>query len=367
MAGLDPHAKPPETMRFQYKRYQKMSVSAIHVDTDVFDAQRSHLAGCEPSSFQLPPHLNLILSRFLFASNHDSDAHPEQPRPTAYELPDLPGICFFHHNIIILYPCSNILSWKVGLIIIPNLLSPAVQLSLLDRLLHRHLSNQSHKTNLHLHYNLTYPPDNAQQRPPSFFDPSALDLVQIPKDPSIHKTLSTTTCLNKKFRWLTLGGQYDWTEKVYPSTPPPVFPDDVASLVQGLFPTMKAQAAIVNLYSPGDTLSLHRDVSEMCDRDLVSLSLGCDGLFIAALEGAVEGDTCSSLVMRLRSGDAVLMSGPARYAWHGVPQILAGTCPAWMEDWPAGQADMGGEDRYAHWKGWMQKKRINLNVRQMWD
>lgn len=249
---------------------------------------------------------------------------------------------------------------------------PEAQLLLLNKLLHRDLSNPTHKTNLHLHYDIKYPPSSEEEEgpPSSFFTHEALDLVQTPKDAAIHKPLSTSTCLNKKFRWVTLGGQYDWTEKVYPSTPPPPFPEDVASLVEGLFPSMKAQAAIVNLYSPGDTLSLHRDVSEECSRPLVSISLGCDGIFIAGLDAA-EGhtDAPQGITMRLRSGDAVVMSGPSRYAWHGVPQILANSCPKWMSDWPCGSDEQSVADgaKYEHWKGWMARKRINLNVRQMWD
>lgn len=261
-----------------------------------------------------------------------------------------------------------VLSRKVGLIIIPSLLPPKVQLSLLDKLLHRDLSHPSHKTNLHLHYNVVYPQATSEGRDSSFFSTDALHLIQEPKEQAVHRPLPMTSCLTRKIRWVTLGGQYDWTEKVYPSTPPPAFPRDVAGLVQGLFPAMKAQAAIVNLYTPGDTLSLHRDVSEECDRPLVSISLGCDGLFIAGLESPESSKPASSLVMRLRSGDAVVMSGPARYAWHGVPQILTGTCPEWMQDWPA-KARGGDEssETFEHWRGWMAKKRINLNVRQMWD
>lgn len=260
----------------------------------------------------------------------------------------------------------------VGLFIIPSLLPANVQLPLLDKLLHRDLSHLTHKTNLHTHYDIAYPPPSEDGQPSSFFSPAALNTVQAPKDAAVHKPLSMTSCLNRKLRWVTLGGQYDWTQKLYPSTPPPAFPEDVASLVEGLFPTMKAQAAIVNLYTPGDTLSLHRDVSEHCDRPLVSISLGCDGLFIAGLDACEGGedDTAPSLVMRLHSGDAVVMSGSARYAWHGVPQILSGTCPTWMQDWPAqsGGADQQESDEtYEHWRGWMAKKRINLNVRQMWD
>jgi alkylated DNA repair protein alkB family protein 1 len=70
------------------------------------------------------------------------------------------------------------------------------------------------------------------------------------------------------------------------------------------------------------------------------------------------------LTMRLRSGSAVYMSGSSRFAWHGVPQIVAGTCPEYLSDWP-GTVDGGGE--YEEWRGWMASKRVNLNVRQMWD
>jgi alkylated DNA repair protein alkB family protein 1 len=107
-------------------------------------------------------------------------------------------------------------------------------------------------------------------------------------------------------------------------------------------------------------LSLHRDVSEECDRPLVSISLGCDAIFMTGLEDG------KGLAIRLRSGDALVMSGPARYAWHGVPQILPGTCPEWMADWPYREDGSDGET-YEHWKGWMARKRINLNVRQMWE
>lgn len=118
---------------------------------------------------------------------------------------------------------------------------------------------------------------------------------------------------------------------------------------------MKAEAAIVNLYSPGDTLSLHRDVSEECDQPLVSISIGCDAVFIVGVEGH---DPAAIL---LRSGDAVLMSGSSRYAWHGVPKVLGETCPESIEDWPANNHT----SQYEQWRGWMAGKRINLNVRQM--
>lgn len=223
---------------------------------------------------------------------------------------------------------------------------------------HRDASNQEHRTNLHLHYDVAYPPDSSL----SYFDAASSDLLLMPKDPHIHNSLNIKSMLNKKLRWITLGGQYDWTAKEYPSTPPPPFPEDIAALIDGIFPAMKAEAAILNLYSPGDTLSLHRDVSEFCDRPLASLSLGCDGIFMVGLESELGGKS-KYAALRLRSGDVVVMSGAARFAWHGVPKVLAGTCPRWMQDWPSLGEE--GQRRFAAWKGWMAGKRINLNVRQM--
>lgn len=177
-----------------------------------------------------------------------------------------------------------------------------------------------------------------------------------PKDPQVHKPLDMWRVLTKKLRWITLGGQYNWTDKAYPSETPPEFPADIAQLIGGLFPDMEPQAAIVNVYSPGDTLSLHRDVSEEVNRGLVSISLGCDARFVIGLRDEVSRDI-RHMAIRLRSGDALYMTGESRFAWHGVPKILPGTCPEYLADWP-------GSD-YSLWRGWMQNKRINLNVRQM--
>ena len=163
--------------------------------------------------------------------------------------------------------------------------------------------------------------------------------------------------LDKKLRWVTLGGQYDWTAKEYPAETPPAFPADVGKLLRHLFPGIAPQAAILNLYTPGDTLSVHRDVSEMCDRDLVSISIGCDAIFICG-----DGDGSNTATLRLQSGDAVCMTGPSRFLWHAVPKVIQGTCPEWLQDWPALEP---GISKFHDWRGWMSTKRINLNVRQM--
>lgn len=243
----------------------------------------------------------------------------------------------------------------------PQILPPDVQIALLERLLHRDLSNPDHLTNLHPFYDIPYSPSTPGKGSEpaalaSFFSLSKEQVLQ-PKDPSVHRPLSVRAMLDSKLRWATLGGQYDWTKKMYPSSEPPAFPIDLVQLLERLFPEMKAQAAILNLYSPGDTLSMHRDVSEECDRGLISISIGCEAIFMVANEDATE-----ILPLHVRSGDAILMNGTSRFAWHGVPKVLSGTCPQWLQDWPATGAS---KMEFEAWKGWMANKRINLNVRQM--
>ena len=230
----------------------------------------------------------------------------------------------------------------------------------------------SHLTNIHTHYDISYPPLGS-----SFFSLSPKSSISVaePIDPAVHKPLNVSQLLNKKMRWMTLGGQYDWTAKQYPEAPPPSFPSDVKHLLENMFTKTKAEAAIVNLYSPGDTLSVHRDVAESSATGLISISIGCDAVFIIGTSSettkSVDDATPTLptdekvLAIRLRSGSAVYMSGNSRFAWHGVPQIVPGTCPTYLRNWPAGEnAD---DEEFKAWRGWMEKKRINVNVRQMRD
>ena len=256
-------------------------------------------------------------------------------------------------------------------------------------MIHRDLSNPAHMTNLHLHYSLPYReggPGTEGEEDRSFFAYATEETPQfVPKDPNVHKPLSVRQVLQRRLSWVTLGGQYDWTNREYPADePPPEFPRDIAGFLQTLFPDTCAQAAIVNFYSPGDTMMMHRDVSEHTDKGLVSLSIGCDALFMVAPSkstGTSSGEEEEKekedddddqqekekkkpyVLLRLKSGDAIYMAEESRYAWHGVPKVLKDTCPDFLADWPAGD----GDGRYEQWRGWMRNKRINLNVRQMND
>jgi alkylated DNA repair protein alkB family protein 1 len=274
----------------------------------------------------------------------------------------------------------------VGLQIVPSILPPETQVEYISRLLHRDLANPHHKTNINADYHVPYPgpisqgeatDESSEDLKPytvenkSFFTQpqSSKEITLVPKDSAKHKPLNMSQYLQKKLRWLTLGTQYDWPTRKYPSNPETVFPPDFSGLVSGLFPHIKAESGVVLLYSPKDYMPVHRDVSEQCERGLASFSLGCDGIFVVARgEEEVEGGG-RTVAIRVKSGDVVHMDGETRWAWHAMPRTIAGTCPPWLENWPVGTPGATEEDKkmFEKWKGYMAGKRLNISCRQVWD
>lgn len=265
---------------------------------------------------------------------------------------------------------------------------------MLNAVMHRDLANPLHKTNLTDTYSIPTP-TLLSDGTPSFFThhPSSVlpahtltPLSQPSSSPtnpshSAHKLkpLNPTQFLSKKLRWLTLGSQYDWTTRSYPTTSPTPFPPDIAALVKTLFrSSFEPESGVVLLYSPKDYMPVHRDVSELCERGLASFSLGCDGLFVLSREklneqGEVSEDEnreMETCVLRVRSGDCVWMGGETRWCWHAMPKVMGGTCPEWLGQWPVVEGGFGGvgEDRmFERWRGFMRGKRLNLSCRQVWD
>ncbi|HUI96634.1 MAG TPA: alpha-ketoglutarate-dependent dioxygenase AlkB [Xanthobacteraceae bacterium] len=82
------------------------------------------------------------------------------------------------------------------------------------------------------------------------------------------------------------------------------------------------EACLVNVYAPEARMGLHQDRDE---RDfaapVVSLSLGQTCLF--RVGGTSRRDPSRSF--RLASGDAVMLAGEARLAFHGVDRIIRDT------------------------------------------
>ena len=158
------------------------------------------------------------------------------------------------------------------------------------------------------------------------------------------------------------------------------FPSNIARLVKTLFKdAFEPESGVVLIYGTKDYMPVHRDVSEQCERGLASFSLGCDCLFILSREKALkdgqraedrdqdEDRELDIMVLRVRSGDCVWMGGETRWCWHAMPKVMAGTCPAWLEDWPAERDGSGKwKKEYERWKGFMKGKRVNISCRQVW-
>ncbi|MGJ0427348.1 alpha-ketoglutarate-dependent dioxygenase AlkB [Methylocystis sp.] len=79
------------------------------------------------------------------------------------------------------------------------------------------------------------------------------------------------------------------------------------------------EACLVNVYDETACMGLHQDKDEAdFDAPILSLSLGADCRF--KLGGTRRGD--STMALALSSGDALVLSGPARMRYHGVDRIL---------------------------------------------
>ena len=82
------------------------------------------------------------------------------------------------------------------------------------------------------------------------------------------------------------------------------------------------QACLINFYGPAAKMGLHQDRDEDdFDAPVVSLSLGDSCLF--RVGGRKRGEPTRSF--RLHSGDALVLGGEARLAFHGVDRILPGS------------------------------------------
>jgi DNA oxidative demethylase len=82
------------------------------------------------------------------------------------------------------------------------------------------------------------------------------------------------------------------------------------------------EACLINLYDAKAKMGLHQDRDEQdLAAPVVSLSLGDAALF--RLGGCERGGRTRSL--RLESGDAIVLGGPARLAFHGVDRIVTGS------------------------------------------
>lgn len=131
---------------------------------------------------------------------------------------------------------------------------------------------------------------------------------------------------------MTAAGQFGWysDRKGYryidrhPDGPAwPAIPDSVLAIwraVTGL--DRNPECCLINYYGPTARMGMHQDRDEAdFSWPVVSVSLGDDGLFRIGNQTR-SGPTES---VWLRSGDVLVMAGPARLLHHGVDRIAPGT------------------------------------------
>jgi alkylated DNA repair protein (DNA oxidative demethylase) len=109
--------------------------------------------------------------------------------------------------------------------------------------------------------------------------------------------------------------------------------DDATSPEAGAAGQFDPDAAIVNLYAPGARLGLHQDGEEPSAAPVVTISLGDTCVFRMA---GTDRRTAPFTDVELASGDLLVFGGSNRRIYHGVPKVLDGTAPAWL-DLPPGR------------------------------
>jgi alkylated DNA repair protein alkB family protein 1 len=225
-------------------------------------------------------------------------------------------------------------------------------------------------------------------------DPASADnfsslqsLSKPPPEPSTTVSDCLPSHLVSKLRWANIGWSYHWGSKQYDFSRGKAkidpFLRDLCKRAVGTVPwekvfdgddldgwgdddwstwkdTYEPDAGIVNFYQTKDTLMAHVDRSEVCATSpLVSISLGNAAIFLI---GDLTRDT-EPIPILLRSGDVLIMSGPAcRRAYHGVPRILETTLPEHFSQPPDSDDEIMDWEPY---KDYMSNTRININVRQV--
>jgi alkylated DNA repair protein (DNA oxidative demethylase) len=90
------------------------------------------------------------------------------------------------------------------------------------------------------------------------------------------------------------------------------------------WPAFQPDACLINFYAPGAKMGLHQDRDERdFDQPIVTVSLGDDADFLVG--GIARAD--KPQVLRVSSGDAIIMGGPSRLRFHGVRKIYPNTSP----------------------------------------
>jgi alkylated DNA repair protein (DNA oxidative demethylase) len=152
----------------------------------------------------------------------------------------------------------------------------------------------------------------------------ALAPLYTPRMPKSGQPLSVRMTNCGPLGWVTDEAGYRY-QPLHPQTgrPWPAMPAILLAAWKALAAYPHApESCLVNYYGPAARMGLHQDRDE---RDfaapVVSLSLGDSCLF--RIGGMKRADPTRTI--RLASGDALVLGGEARLAFHGVDRIIPGT------------------------------------------
>ena len=146
-----------------------------------------------------------------------------------------------------------------------------------------------------------------------------------PRMPRSGKPMSVKMSNCGPLGWVTDETRGYRYQAIHPETgaPWPPMPDIILKAWRDLSGYLwPPEACLVNYYAPDARMGLHQDKDEQdFAAPVVSLSLGDTGLF--RVGGLRRSDPTASV--RLASGDAVVLGGDGRLAFHGVDRILPST------------------------------------------
>src|ERR1041384_4002548 len=149
--------------------------------------------------------------------------------------------------------------------------------------------------------------------------------LYVPRMPRSGKPMSVRMTNCGALGWVTDAARGYRYQATHPETgqPWPPIPDGILRVWHDLsgYPH-PPQACLVNYYAPEARMGLHQDKDEEdFAAPVVSLSRGAACLF--RVGGSKRSDPTSAV--RLTSGDAVVLGGDGRLAFHGVDRIVPGT------------------------------------------
>ena len=149
--------------------------------------------------------------------------------------------------------------------------------------------------------------------------------LYVPRMPRSGKPMSVRMSNCGPLGWVTDAERGYRYQATHPETgaPWPAMPDPVLKTWTDLagYPHVP-EACLINFYEPGARMGLHQDKDEQnLAAPVVSLSLGDTALF--RVGGLERSDPTQSV--RLASGDAVVLGGAGRLAFHGVDRIVPAT------------------------------------------